>query len=95
MKVYAIRREQVNPSWKMRAHRWLDLHTGNAQFSVQVHDPERKKWAHVYDPATTADGENEIVFFSTEPEALAMITYLKGGAVAQSGAETAECAEAN
>jgi hypothetical protein len=94
MKLYAIKREEVNPAWKMRAHQWLDIHTGAAKFSVQVRDPELKKWAHVYDAANTADGENPIVFFGVESEALAMIAGLKGRAGGQPSAAP-KFAEAN
>lgn len=73
MQMYAIKREEVNRAWQMRTHRWLDLYTGKPKFSVQVRHPEMKKWAHVYDPATS-----ELVFFESEEAAQPFIRELKG-----------------
>lgn len=51
--MYGIERKAVHPNWQMRLHSWLDMKTLKPQFSVQVRDPNLKKWAHVYEEGAT------------------------------------------
>jgi hypothetical protein len=70
--MYGIERKAVQPTWKMRLHRWLDMKTLKPQFSVQVRDPDLKKWAHVYE-----EGAKFLKMFKTEQSAERYIAKLQ------------------
>lgn len=72
MKIYGIERKAVQSTWKMRLHSWLDMKTLKPKFSVQVRDPDLKKWAHVYE-----DGDEFLKMFKTELAAQRFIEKLQ------------------
>lgn len=72
MKMYAIERSEVKPTWKMRLHSWLDMKTLKPQFSIEVREPDKKKWAHVYEA-----GDEWVKMFRTSVAAERFIKKLQ------------------
>ncbi|MFM0101953.1 hypothetical protein PQR01_00195 [Paraburkholderia rhynchosiae] len=72
MKMHGIERKDVQPTWKMRLHSWLDMKTMKPQFSIEVRHPEKRKWAHVYE-----EGAEFLKMFKTQKAAERYITNLQ------------------
>jgi hypothetical protein len=76
MKMYGIEIKQVDPTWKMRLYSWIDLKTLKPQFSVEVRDPNLKKWAHIY-----VEGEKFLKLFKSQSAAERFIKKIQESAI--------------
>lgn len=77
MKIVGVKLSQVDPSWKMRSHAWINMKTLKPSYSVECRDPAAKKWAHIY----TAN--NGLKTFKTAESAQRFIDKLKRTAVSK------------